>query len=203
MLRLGLTGGIASGKSTVTAMLRELGALIIDADKVARKVVEPYAPAWHDIVKAFGSNVLLPNDFIDRKLLGEIVFNNPQKLKQLEDIIHPKIREEFNKQMADAEQQGAKIVVLDIPLLIETDWKDNVDLIWLVYVDEKTQLARLQKRDNLTYDRALQRIKKQIPLKNKIKHAQVVINNEHDIDNTRSQVVNAWNNLIKGCSMPE
>lgn len=193
---IGLTGGIASGKSTVTNILSELGAEIIDADLVAREVVQPGQPAWQEIVKQFGEDILLSDGSIDREKLGEIVFNSPEQLEKLNKTTHPVIMvtikdkiNKFSKSKADG------VLVLDAPLLIELNMTDLVDEVWLVYVDELTQLQRLQNRDFLSLKQAKSRIRAQIPLREKSSFADRIIDNSKSIENTREQILDLWEQI--------
>ncbi|MBP2627386.1 MAG: Dephospho-CoA kinase [Firmicutes bacterium] len=198
MYIIGLTGGIASGKSTVSAMLAELGAYIIDADEIAHIVVMPNQPAWHDIVAHFGSGILLPNGAINRKILGEKIFKDKVERLCLEKITHHYIEDQVQKKITHAKLIGTNIVVLDVPLLIETDWHKMVNEIWVVYVKEEVQLSRLIDRNKLTYEQARDRINAQMSLAEKVKLADVVIDNNLDIEHARKQVTAAWGRLSHG-----
>lgn len=192
MFRIGLTGGIASGKSTVSDILRAKGAWIIDADKLARQVVEPGQPALKEITVVFGEGVLLPNGQLNRKLLGEIVFADDVKRRLLEDITHPAISRAVDEEINRAEQAGVAVVVLDVPLLIETGWTTMVDELWVVYVSPETQIERLIKRDGLDRKQALDRIASQMRLQDKLQYANVIIDNNQGLDETTTQVLTAW-----------
>ena len=195
MYLIGLTGGIASGKSTVSKMLSELGAYIVDADKLAREVARPGTPAWKDIVARFGRGIINENGEIDRKLLGKIVFDDSLARADLEQITHPWIKAEVEAAIKRAEEADYAAAVLDVPLLIETGWHKLVQSVWVVFVDEKTQVERLMARDNLNYDSAMARINAQLSLKEKVKYADVVINNSTSIESTQNQVREAWKEL--------
>lgn len=189
---IGLTGGISSGKSTVSAMLEQLGAAIIDTDIIARKIVEPGQPAWQDIVAAFGKSCLLPDGHINRKLLGEIIFTDDHKRRILEKITHPHIQNTAIQALQAAAQQGIKIAVLDAPLLIEVGWQHMVQAVWVVYVDAETQIERLMRRDHLERSQALARIGSQMSLREKLSYATVVIDNSGNLEATQKQVFAAW-----------
>lgn len=195
MYIIGLTGGIASGKSTVSTMLAELGAYIIDADEIARTIVMPNQPAWHDIVAHFGSEILLPDGTINRRVLGEKIFKDKAERICLEKITHPYIEDQIQKNIAHAKLIGTNIVVLDVPLLFETGWQRMVDEIWVVYVEREVQLTRLIARNKLTYQQAMDRIDAQMSLSEKVKKADVVIDNNLDIEHARKQVTVAWGKL--------
>ncbi len=195
MYLIGLTGGIASGKSTVSTMLRELGAYIIDADKLAHEITKPNKPAWQDIVAAFGPAVTDANGQINRKRLGKIIFADEAARAQLDAITHPRIEEEVAVAMNAARQQGCEIVILDAPLLIEVGWYSRVDAVWVVFVDEKTQIVRLMMRDNSSYEDAMARIRAQLSLNEKLNYADVVINNSKTIECTKKQVYKFWGEI--------
>jgi dephospho-CoA kinase len=195
-----LTGGIASGKSTVSAILREHGAYIIDTDKIAHDIVAPGCPAWKEVVNVFGPKILLPDNSIDRKKLGNMVFRDEMLRSQLENITHPKIKEHVCQAEIRAQESGHSVVVLDVPLLIEAGWKDRVDAIWVVYVDEPTQLRRLQRRGRFTTDEALARIKSQMPLQVKLQYADVVIDNNGSVAHTAAQVAHHWQEALAKAS---
>lgn len=194
---IGLTGGIASGKSTVSQLLQETGAYIIDADEIAHIIVEPGQPALQDIQETFGTGVLLPDGALDRKKLGEIIFNNPEARKNLDSITHDRIKIEIEKAIEKAAQDGYNIVVLDIPLLIEANWQYMVDVVWVVYIDRETQVNRLMERDSLTRAEALARIQSQLSLDEKKRYADIVIDNSGALSETREQVAAALSVLNK------
>ncbi|MCA1032012.1 dephospho-CoA kinase [Bacillus timonensis] len=190
---IGLTGGIASGKSTVSTMLQELGFVIIDADMIARKVVEPGEIAYRQIVEAFGESILLETKEIDRVKLGGIIFHNEDKRKLLNSIVHPAVR----KAMIDEKEKyiinGEQLIVLDIPLLFESKLTHLVNKALLIYVNFETQLNRLMKRNDLSEEEARARISSQMPLKDKCKLADEVIDNNGTLEKTRQQLHNLLN----------
>ncbi|WP_102026811.1 dephospho-CoA kinase [Salirhabdus sp. Marseille-P4669] len=195
-LVIGLTGSIATGKSTVSNMLRELGIPIVDADQIAREVVKPGEVAYEKIVKTFGDAIVQSDGLIDRKKLGAIVFSNDEQRKKLNAIVHPEVRKKMIMQREYYKEQGYKAVILDIPLLFESGLTDYVEKTLVVYVEESTQLKRLMKRDNSTKEEALQRMQSQYPIKDKIKLADAVINNNGSLDETREQLLallKKWN----------
>lgn len=185
---IGLTGGIASGKSTVSYILKSLGAVIIDADKVARKVVEPGQPAWQDIVKEFGQQVLNEDMTINREVLGKLVFSDQSLLAKLNRITHPRVIECFREELARmARENPEAVVVLDVPLLFESGMYRLADEIWVVWANEKVQLERLMEREGFTPEEAWQRIRAQMPLEEKARRADRVINNSGTLDETVEQ----------------
>jgi dephospho-CoA kinase len=184
MIVVGLTGGIATGKSTVAQMFKRCGAVVIDADQLARDVVQRGKPAWREIVKVFGEGVLSPNGSINRHVLGTIVFHNRRKLRTLEDIIHPRVaREQQRLVRRIAKRSPNAVVVYEVPLLFESGADKRVDKIVVVTADRETQIARLKQRNGLSRNEALQRIDNQMPLARKVRRADVVL------DGTRDKVV--------------
>lgn len=198
---IGLTGGIASGKSTVSKMLQDLGACIIDADKIARQIVEPGQPALSEIQAAFGRGVLLSDGTLDRKKLGEIVFNNQTARQRLNAITHARIKLEIDEAVEKAAAAGYNIVVLDVPLLLEVGWQHLTDTVWVVYIDRETQVARLMERDGLTSMEAMARIQSQMSLDDKKAYADTVINNSGSLAETRRQVTEALAVLNKSAKI--
>ncbi|MBZ3762838.1 dephospho-CoA kinase [Bacillus cereus] len=193
---IGLTGGIASGKSTVSEMFRELSIPVIDADVIAREVVEQGKPAYNKIVEVFGAEVLQQDGELDRPRLGSIVFYNEEKRLQLNKIVHPAVREEMNRKKEMYIKEGMQAVVLDIPLLFESKLTSLVDRILVVAVKPHTQFERLMKRNNFSEEEATARIQSQMPLEEKVKNADEVINNDGTIMGTKTQlqvILKKWN----------
>lgn len=196
---IGLTGGIATGKSLVSDMIKELGGQVIDADLVARQVVEPGMPAWQQMVDQFGEGILNNDLTIKRKELGRIVFADAFMLDKLNKITHPHIISEIERQLNYYKNSGYKgVVVVDAPLLLELGLEKLVDEVWVVAVDAATQLERLMKRDNLTAEEAKLRIQAQMPLEEKIKRADRVIDNRFTPEETRKQVEEIWQKIVAG-----
>jgi dephospho-CoA kinase len=176
MILVGLTGGVAAGKSTVAAMFKRCGAVIIDADKLARDVVKPGKPAWRDIVTVFGGDVLSQDRTINRHALGAIVFHNTAKRRRLERIIHPRVaQEQMRLTKAAAKNDPHAVVIYDVPLLFEAGIDKRVDKIIVVTADRETQIARLKKRNGLSRAEALRRIKSQMPLAKKVARSDYVL----------------------------
>ena len=176
MILIGLTGGVATGKSTVAKMFERCGAIVIDADKLAREVVRPGKPAWREIVRRFGTSVLNGDQTINRQILGQMVFQNRTKRRQLERIIHPRVAHEQARLTRQAARQDPKaIVIYDVPLLFEAGIDKRVDKTVVVTTGRETQIARLKKRNGLTRSEALRRIKSQMPLTLKRRHADYVL----------------------------
>ena len=189
---IGLTGGIASGKSTVARMLERLGAAVIDADLLAREVVMPGEPAHHAIVEAFGPEVLQPDGTIDRQRLGQIVFADPASRRRLEEITHPAIGRRAEELLAALRAAGTEVAVYMAALLIEAKVTSRVHEVWVVYVDRDTQLKRLMERDGMGRDEARARIGAQMPMEEKARRGVVVIDNSGDLHRTEEQVTAAW-----------
>lgn len=197
-LVIGLTGSIASGKSTVSNMFREKGIPVIDADIISREVVERGENAYHDIIETFGEEILQKDGSLDRKALGAIIFADEAKRKLLNAIVHPAVRERLLSRRDALLEGGARCVVLDIPLLFESGLADYADRTLVVYVDEATQLARLMERDQSGEDEARKRIGSQMPLNQKVKLADAVIDNNGTKENTLKQLdalLQKWNAL--------
>ena len=189
MLVVGLTGGIASGKSTVAQMFKRCGAVIIDADHLARDVVRPGKPAWREIVKVFGDGVLNRNGFINRPALGKIVFHDRRKLRKLEQIIHPRVATEQQRLVRRvAKRSPDAVIVYEVPLLFESGAHKRVDKIIVVTADRDTQVARLKRRNGMTTSEALRRIKTQMPLAEKVRRADVVLDGTEDKALVRKKV---------------
>lgn len=190
---IGLTGGVGCGKSVVASMFRELGASIIDADRVARLVVEPGQPAWKEIVKGFGKEVLNPDGTINRSQLGEIVFRNREKREELNRITHPRIIERIKELIEEHRKGGVEVVIVEAALIVEKGGMKPIisDLI-VVTADEETQVRRLTQRVGLSREDALLRIKSQMPISEKIKHATYVIDNSGSVEETRERVKRVW-----------
>jgi dephospho-CoA kinase len=185
---IGLTGGIATGKSTVTAMLRERGIPVIDADQIAREVVEPGKPAYEAIVEHFGRDILHPDETLDRKRLGEIVFSDESERQKLNAIVHPEVRRVMLEEAKAAEQKGAPIVFMDIPLLFESKLQYMVEKIAVVYAPPEMQLARMMERDELEEEQARKRLRAQFPIEQKKQEADFLIDNSRTREETEQQV---------------
>ncbi|WP_226528552.1 dephospho-CoA kinase [Metabacillus niabensis] len=185
---IGLTGGIASGKSTVSNKIKKLGITVVDADEISRDVVEIGKPAYNQIVNVFGVDILQHDQTLDRGKLGALIFSDPKRREQLNKIVHPEVRKEMLRQVEKERKQGSRAVVLDIPLLFESKLTYMVDKTLLVYVDEQTQLERLMQRNGYTEAEAKLRIQSQLPLKDKRKLADEIIDNNGSLENTQTQL---------------
>ncbi|TEB09547.1 dephospho-CoA kinase [Pelotomaculum propionicicum] len=200
MIVIGLTGNIGSGKSTVARRLAELGAKIIDADKVARQVVMPGSPCLEEIAKEFGRGILNARGELDRKKMADVVFADSQARVRLNNIIHPwitrEIRQEVSRHKNHPELLGpAGVLVVDAPLLIETGLQHNVDEVWVVKVNLQEQLRRLAKRDGLAPQEVMNRLDAQLPQIEKLKYARRVIDNSGTPDQTIKQVDQHWQDI--------
>ena len=192
---IGLTGGIGSGKSTVSQFLAELGATIIDADKIGHEVLKPDTEVWREVVASFGKQIVTANGTIDRKKLGTIVFSNPEARAQLNQIMHPRIYEMVKAQLAEYQRQGTNVVVVEAPLLVEADWTLLVDEVWVTTAAEDTVLKRLRERTGLSEAESQARIRSQLPPEEKIKSADVVIDTDFDLDELKAKVRELWRGL--------
>ncbi|MDC2839850.1 dephospho-CoA kinase [Limosilactobacillus mucosae] len=187
-LVIGLTGGIASGKSTISSILKAVGWPVIDADLIARQIVMPGSKGLEQIVNRFGPQMLNSDGTLDRKKLGKTVFDDPKKLSDLDKIEHPLIQEAIDSQLDEFKKQHLPVVVLDVPLLFETGMDEECDLTVLAVVDQATQLKRLMKRDQISKMDAVKKISSQMSLKEKMQRADVIIDNNGTLEQTRSQV---------------
>ncbi len=185
---IGLTGSIASGKSTVSSMLKRKGFPIVDADEIARQVVEPGSPVLTEISRAFGQDVLQADGSLNREKLGELIFNDKEKRLQLNGIIHPAIRKEMFRQKEEWLASGARTVIMDIPLLFESKLQSLVDKIIVVSVTPEIQKERLIARNVLSEEEADARIQSQMPVKEKEKEADAVLYNNHTVEQTEEQL---------------
>jgi dephospho-CoA kinase len=196
LLIVGLTGGIASGKSTVAQIFRRAGAAVVDADAIARRVVEPGQPAWQSIKAEFGEQVIKPDGTLNRPLLGKLVFTDEILRRRLEGIIHPKVRDRMIQEVAriiDASPDA--LVIKDIPLLFETGMTDGLSEIIVVYVPMAIQLERLMLRDAIDSEAARERIMAQMPIEEKRRLGTMVIDNSDDLSHTEAQAMRIYAEL--------
>lgn len=203
-MNVGLTGGIASGKSTVVQMFADKGALILDFDQIARFVQEPGQPAWSKLVDFFGSIIINDNGTINRTKLGEIVFQDKHKRDKLNNIIHPLIFQEWERLMAQIrDNQDQAIVISDIPLLFEVNAQDKFDLIVLVYASVEQQMERLRKRNGCDIEEARRRIGSQLAIDSKLPRADIVIDNSSSLEETMRRVNEVWKELKSRVSVKD
>ncbi len=197
MIIAGLTGSIATGKSTVSGFFKDAGAVIVDADQVAHDVVKKDLPAWHGIVKYFGREILLPDGEIDRDALGDIIFKNSDQKKALNRIVHPFVFEEMGVKINKAaESYPDSVIILDVPLLIEGGMHMDMSDIILVYTPETIQLERLMARNNLCEEDAMARIRSQMSIEEKKKIADIIIDNSSTLEKTREQTLEVFQYLL-------
>ena len=200
---IGLTGGIGTGKSTVTHMLEDLGAVVIDADKVGHQIYLPELPAWREIVEAFGQDVLHANRTINRQALGKIVFADPEALRTLNHIVHPKMFERMAGLIAEQRASGGmQAIVVEAAVLIEANWLPLADQIWVVTASEAVVIERLTKQRQLSPDQVRTRIAAQLANEERLKHAHVVIRNDGSLDEVRATVRQAWEQVCHASSPP-
>lgn len=192
-MNIGLTGGIATGKSTVSRLLAERGAAIIDADVIAREIMEPGHPVLAAVSERFGPGVLNTDGTLNRKKLGEIVFSNSEERKALEALTHPAIRAEMKQRMEELEAADPhRLVVADIPLLYESGLDPLYERIMVVYVPREVQLTRLMLRDGLSKEAAEQRINAQMDIEIKKERADILIDNSGGLEETKRQIDDFW-----------
>ena len=201
---IGLTGGIASGKSTVSQFLEELGAVIIDADKVGHEAFESDTESFGEVVDAFGKEILTPDGEIDRQKLGRVVFSDPKALAKLNNIVHPRIYDLVKSRLEDYRRRGVKVVVLEMPLLVEVPLSmkagqptlsDELDEVWVTVAPEAVVLQRLGKKAGLSEPEARARIRSQLPSEERLKRADVVIDTDCGLDELKARVAKLWQAL--------
>ena len=198
MLNVGLTGGIACGKSTVAQMFVRLGGYLIDFDKLAHEVQEPGRPAWQDVVDCFGSDILQPDRKIDRTKLAEIVFNHPEKLQALNAIVHPRVFEEWCFRLDKIKTQNPRAIIFaDVPLLFEGRMQNLFDLTILVMIEPSEQINRLMTRNAICHEEAHLRLSSQMSIRDKIPLADIVIDNQCAIHETEKKVADVWRDLLE------
>jgi len=195
---IGLTGGIGSGKSTVSRFLAELGAVIIDADKVGHEVLGTSSQVRRELLATFGWQVIAPSGKVNRKKLAEIVFQDPQSLSQLNQIMHPRIYDTVKAQLEEYRKQGAGVVVLEAPLLIEANWTSLVDEVWVTVASESTVLRRLKEKFGLSEPESLVRMHCQLPSDERVKHADVIIDTDCALGELKAKVKELWQRLLTG-----
>lgn len=195
---IGLTGGIASGKSTVSKMFRDLGAEVVDADQVAREIVGPGQPALAEIARTFGLEMLLPDGSLDRKRLGALVFGDAEKRRMLNVITHPRIAQAVQARLDELRKKGTDVAIYEAALIVENKLHMGLDGLIVVSIDEETQIDRIIKRDELTREEALARIHAQAPLGDKVAVADWVIETSGILPATRQKVEQVWEEIRAG-----
>jgi len=189
---VGLTGSICSGKSTIARFLAEMGANVINADEIGHEAYHPHCETWQQVVDAFGKSILTAGDEIDRKKLGEIVFKDPEALKRLNGIMHPGMHRVAEKRIEKSKRDGARVVVLEAPLLIEADWLDLVDEVWVTSANEENSLKRCRERSGLTEAQARARLASQLSPEEKAKYADVLIDTNVSLADVEAKVRELW-----------
>ncbi len=194
---IGLTGGIGSGKTSVASKLRALGARVFDADEVAKNAVLPGTEGFRKVIEIFGTRIVDAEGKLDRTVLAEIVFNDKESLKALEEIIHGYVWQETDKFLIECRQAGERAVILDVPLLIECGWYKKVDEVWLVALPVEKQIMRTMERSGMTAEAVQARIAAQMSLDEKKKYATLIIDNSETWEETEKQVIAAWEKVVK------
>ncbi|MBI2934710.1 MAG: dephospho-CoA kinase [Chloroflexi bacterium] len=197
MIVIGLTGGIGTGKTTVAEMLAEMGARVIDADKLGHEALRPDTPVWQELVAAFGNDILKGDRQIDRAKLGEIVFNNPAALKRINAITHPRLYRMVESQIEEYRRQGVKVVVVEAAALIEANWRSLTDEVWATVASQECVLERVKKRSNFGAEQIMARIRSQISSEERVKHATVVIDTDCTLEGVRERVAKEWKRLTQ------
>jgi len=201
---IGLSGGIGSGKSTVSRFLKELGAVVIDTDKVGHKLFKPDTDAWREVVAAFGRQILAPQGEVDRNKLGEIAFANPGARARLNGIMHPRIRDLVKSEIEEYRRQGVKLLVLEVPLLVEVplslragqpSLSDEVDEVWVTVAPEAAVLKRLKERGGISEEQILARIRSQLSSEERARHADVIIDTDCSLSELKAKVRELWQKL--------
>ncbi len=198
MLIVGLTGGVASGKTAVSQVLKEEGAYIIDADQIARELVQPHKPAWNELIRAFGKEILQEDGSIHRKKLAEKVFADPEQRKLLNQILHPRIKEEMDRRTKEIGQRDPEaIVVIDAPLIVELGDHREMDKLIVVASTQTQQIERLKERDGIGPEEALRILSSQMPVEEKVNLADFVIRNEGSLEETKKRAKEVFKELRK------
>ena len=193
---LGLTGGIASGKSTAAAQLKELGALVLDADRYGHRAYEPDSPGFHAVVNEFGHDIVGENGLVDRRVLGGKVFGDPGKMQRLTDIVWPEIRRLATEEIAELRERDPEtVIVLEAAVMIEAGWQDLCDEVWVVATEPETAIKRLRQRNNLSAEEAQKRLDSQLGNAERKKHARVYLENCGTERQFRAQLGEEWERL--------
>ena len=196
MLVIGLTGGIGTGKTQVSEMLEKLGAAIVNADLLGHQIYVPQSEGWREVVEVFGEEVLAPNGEIDRTKLGSIVFGDPEALKKLNAITHPKIYALADESLKKLSEEGSEVAVLEAALLIEAKWTPLVNEVWVTTAPEQDVVKRIQERNGFTEEAIQSRIASQMTQEERITHADVIIENEGDLTELKTKIHKFWNDRV-------
>ncbi len=197
MLKVAITGGVGSGKSTVARMFKELGAVVLDADEAARAVVAPAQPAWEELRRAFGPEFFRFDGSLDRARMAHLVFNDPEARRRLNDIVHPQVAREMARRLQELEQRGEKLVLVEVPLLFEAGLEGSYQRIIVVYAEPREREERLQVRDHRPGGEIAGILQAQWPLEEKRRRADYVVDNRGSFKDTRRQVSQIWRKLKK------
>ena len=195
MLVIGVTGNIGSGKSAVCQILAKLGAIVIDADELGHEAYKPHSQTWRELIDGFGEDIVKAGKEIDRRKLGQVVFSDPDALARLNQIVHPAAYRLAQGRIETYRHQGAKAIVLEAALLIEAEWTDLVDKIWLVVAPESVVVRRLARHKGMTESQILARLRSQMPAEEKAKYADEVIHNDGNLDQLKTRVTELWHKL--------
>ncbi len=198
MLVIGLTGGIGTGKSEVSRVLRALGAEVIDANRVGHEAYRPHSQAWVEVVAAFGEAVVQPSGEIDRKRLGAIVFGDSSAMQKLNSIMHPRMADLIRDRIAQFRGEGKEVVVVEAALLVEAGWDYLVDEVWVTYSPESAVVQRLQQRNGYSEEEVRRRVGSQLAFEERSKSAQVVVRNTGDVVQLQREVESLWTCRVKG-----
>ena len=196
MVVIGLTGGILSGKSTISGMLAEKGAVVIDADQIGHEAYKPHTKTWQELVNTFGDSILTQKNEVDRKKLGDIVFADPHALERLNEIVHHRMRAMTRKEIDRLKGDGVAVVVLEAAVLIEAGWTGLVDMVWVTVAPENVVLKRLHDRGGLSEDQARARIRSQISSEERSKHADEIIDTDCQLSEVKDRVEELWEKLL-------
>ena len=196
MFTIGLTGGIGTGKTHVSQLLQELGASVVNADLLGHEVYAPQSEGWHAVVDAFGEQIVADSGEIDRRALGGIVFSDPAQLERLNAIMHPRIYALAEQRLNSLAGQGVETAVLEAALLIEAKWTPLVDEVWVATSPEADIIARLRERNNMDEDTARSRINSQMPQAERVRHADVVIENDTTLEELSVKIQDLWNDRV-------
>jgi dephospho-CoA kinase len=197
MLVIGLTGGIASGKTTVSGILKELGACVLDADRVGHEAYLPNTQTWREVVAAFGEEILTPDNEIDRGKLGALVFKVPANMKKLTEIMWPRMYDMVSERIEEQRKKGAVVMVVEAAVLLEAKWDPLTDEVWVAVATEKTVIERLRESKGMTEEQARDRINAQMSPEERMKRADVVIHNDSGLGELRERILEAWKSRVE------
>ncbi|MBA67167.1 MAG: dephospho-CoA kinase [Chloroflexi bacterium] len=196
MFVIGLIGGIGSGKSSVSAILNSLGVEVIDADKVGHEAYTPNSEGWRKVISVFGQDIVGSENEIDRKKLGGIVFSDPSEMEKLNKLMHPIIHNLVEEKIKLLSNQGVKVVVLEAAILIEANWQDLTDEIWLAKSNQEVVIERVQLRNNFTREEIIKRIQSQMSNDEREKHSDIVIDNNGTIEQLEEKIKTLWQSRV-------